>query len=55
MQIALLGIESGSLFAVNEQSKAGKRRDYCIKMCHGVSRISDRERFTISVIFHDAK
>jgi hypothetical protein len=54
-EVVSLGIGHGALFAVNDRPKAGTRGDYRVKMRHGVSRIRRGERFTLGVIFHDAK
>ena len=43
------------IFAVNERPVQGKRGPYRVKMRHGVSRLRSGERFTLGVIFHDAK
>lgn len=54
-EVVSLGIGQGALFAVNDRPKAGTRGDYRVKMRHGVSRIRQGERFTLGLIFHDAK
>lgn len=54
-EVVQLGMGHGALFAVNDRPKAGTRGDYRVKMRHGVSRIRDGERFTLGIIFHDAK
>ncbi|CAN7425853.1 2OG-Fe(II) oxygenase [Aminobacter sp. LjRoot7] len=54
-EVVPLGIGHGALFAVNDRPKAGSRGDYRVKMRHGVSRIRSGERFTMGIIFHDAK
>ncbi|MDR7224178.1 2OG-Fe(II) oxygenase [Aminobacter aminovorans] len=54
-EVVPLGIGHGALFAVNDRPKAGSRGDYRVKMRHGVSRIRFGERFTLGIIFHDAK
>lgn len=43
------------IFAVNERPMQGKRGTYRVKMRHGVSRLRRGERFTLGLIFHDAK
>ena len=43
------------VFAVRERPVAGSRGTYRVNMRHGVSRIRSGERFTLGVIFHDAK
>lgn len=54
-EVVSLGIGQGALFAVNDRPKAGSRGNYRVKMRHGVSRIRSGERFTLGIIFHDAK
>ncbi len=43
------------IFAVNERPMQGKRGTYRVKLRHGVSRLRGGERFTLGLIFHDAK
>lgn len=43
------------IFAVNERPVRGSKSVYRVKMRHGVSRIRSGERFTLGIIFHDAK
>lgn len=43
------------IFAVNERPMQGKRGLYRVKLRHGVSRLHSGERYTLGVIFHDAK
>ncbi|MBN8891777.1 MAG: proline hydroxylase [Rhodospirillales bacterium 70-18] len=43
------------IFAVNHRPVAGRRGDYRVALRHGVSRIRSGARFTLGVIFHDAK
>ena len=43
------------VFAVNERPVRGRRGVYRVAMRHGVSRIRSGQRFTLGVIFHDAK
>ena len=54
-EVVPLHMGCGALFAVNDRPKAGSRGDYRVKMRHGVSRIRSGERFTLGIIFHDAK
>ena len=46
---------AGVIFAVNQRPVGGTRGDYRVAMRHGVSRLHSGERFTLGVIFHDAK
>ncbi len=41
-------------FAVNDRPVAGTRGDYRVKMRHGVSTVTDGERYVLGLIFHDA-
>jgi len=43
------------IFAVNQRPVQGKRGPYRVTMRHGVSRLTGGQRFTLGVIFHDAK
>jgi uncharacterized protein len=42
-------------FAVNDRPVEGARGFFRVKMRHGVSELRSGERFTLGVIFHDAK
>src|SRR5262245_11540184 len=42
-------------FAVNDRPVEGRRGFFRVKMRHGVSELSSGERYTLGVIFHDAK
>jgi hypothetical protein len=41
-------------FAVNERPVKGIKRDYRVKMRHGVSPLTAGHRYTVGLIFHDA-
>lgn len=43
------------VFAVNQRPVRGTRGVYRVAMRHGVSRIRSGQRFTLGIIFHDAK
>jgi uncharacterized protein len=45
----------GVIFAVNQRPVRGTRSIYRVAMRHGVSRLRSGQRFTLGVIFHDAK
>jgi hypothetical protein len=45
----------GVIFAVNQRPVVGKRGPYRVTMRHGVSRLRSGSRFTLGIIFHDAK
>jgi hypothetical protein len=43
------------IFAVNQRPMQGKRGIYRVTMRHGVSRLKSGRRFSMGVIFHDAR
>jgi len=43
------------IFAVNERPVRGTHGYYRVKMRHGVSRLRSGSRFTLGIIFHDAR
>ena len=43
------------IFAVNQRPVQGKRGTYRVTMRHGVSRLKSGQRFSLGIIFHDAK
>jgi hypothetical protein len=45
----------GVIFAVNQRPVHGTRGVYRVAMRHGVSRLRHGNRFTLGIIFHDAK
>ena len=45
----------GVVFAVNQRPVQGARGAYRVTMRHGVSRLYSGQRFTLGIIFHDAK
>jgi uncharacterized protein len=45
----------GVIFTVNERPVQGTRGTYRVKMRHGVSKLIVGARYTLGVIFHDAK
>jgi hypothetical protein len=44
----------GVVFAVNSRPMRGTRGDYRVKLRHGVSKITERHRHMLGIIFHDA-
>jgi len=54
---SVLPLAQGDLavFAVNHRPVRGVRGDYRVAMRHGASTLRSGERFTLGVIFHDAK
>jgi len=55
--VAVVPLEQGMgvIFPVNHRPVKGTRGTYRVKMRHGVSRVRSGRRFTMGVIFHDAK
>jgi hypothetical protein len=43
------------IFPVRQRPVQGSRGIYRVNMRHGVSRIRSGSRFTLGIIFHDAK
>jgi hypothetical protein len=43
------------IFAVNQRPIQGKRGTYRVTLRHGVSRVKSGRRFTLGIIFHDAR
>ena len=43
------------IFPVIDRPVAGTRGTYRVAMRHGVSRLRSGERYTLGIIFHDAK
>lgn len=54
-EVVLLRQGQGVIFAVNQRPMKGSRGYYRVAMRHGVSRLRSGERYTLGVIFHDAK
>ena len=50
-----LRMGDGVVFAVNHRPVRGTRGVYRVTMRHGVSRIRSGRRYTLGIIFHDAK
>jgi hypothetical protein len=55
VEVAPLQQGEAVVFAVNERPVGGTRGVYRVAMRHGVSRIRSGQRFTLGIIFHDAK
>jgi len=55
--VAVVPLEQGMgvIFPVHHRPVKGTRGTYRVKMRHGVSRVRSGQRFTMGVIFHDAK
>src|SRR6185369_1547673 len=45
----------GVVFAVNQRPVQGKKNVYRVNLRHGVSRLRSGSRYTLGIIFHDAK
>ena len=45
----------GVVFAVNHRPVKGKKSVYRVNLRHGVSRLRSGSRYTLGIIFHDAK
>jgi hypothetical protein len=45
----------GVVFAVNQRPVQGKKSVYRVKLRHGVSRLRSGSRYTLGIIFHDAR
>jgi hypothetical protein len=45
----------GVVFAVSHRPVEGARGSYRVTMRHGVSRLRRGSRFTLGIIFHDAR
>jgi hypothetical protein len=43
------------IFAVNQRPVQGVRSSYRVKLKHGVSRVRSGHRWTLGIIFHDAR
>ena len=54
-EVVPLGAGQGVIFPVRERPVSGTRGYYRVNMRHGVSRLHGGERFTLGIIFHDAK
>jgi uncharacterized protein len=55
VEVVSLTQGDGVIFAVRERPVQGTRGTYRVNLRHGVSRVRSGERFTLGVIFHDAK
>ena len=54
-EVVPLGQGDAVVFAVHHRPVHGTRGTYRVTMRHGVSRLRSGERYTLGVIFHDAK
>lgn len=53
--VAKLQMGQAVIFAVNERPRQGSRGYHRVKLRHGVSEILTGDRYTLGIIFHDAK
>jgi len=54
-EVVTLAQGAAVIFAVNQRPVRGKRGIYRVTMRHGVSRLKSGRRFSLGIIFHDAK
>lgn len=54
-EVVPLGLGDAVVFAVSHRPVQGTRGTYRVNLRHGVSRLHGGQRFTLGVIFHDAK
>jgi hypothetical protein len=45
----------GVVFAVHRRPVQGRKSVYRVNLCHGVSRLRSGSRYTLGIIFHDAR
>ena len=55
VEVVPLGKGQAVIFAVNHRPVAGSKGTYRVTMRHGVSKIRTGSRFTLGIIFHDAR
>ena len=55
VEVVALEQGEGAVFAVNQRPARGARGLYRVAMRHGVSRVRSGRRFTLGIIFHDAR
>jgi hypothetical protein len=55
VEVVPLGQGMGVIFPVYHRPVKGARGTYRVNMRHGVSRVRSGQRFTMGIIFHDAK
>jgi uncharacterized protein len=55
VEVVPLGQGQAVIFAVHQRPVLGSRGYHRVNMRHGVSRIRSGKRFTVGIIFHDAK
>jgi hypothetical protein len=55
VEVAQLRQGDAVIFPVHHRPVKGARGDYRVNMRHGVSRLRSGSRYTLGIIFHDAK
>jgi hypothetical protein len=55
VEVVALGQGDAVIFAVSHRPVQGTRGAYRVNMRHGVSRLRSGERYTLGIIFHDAR
>lgn len=55
VEVVPLGQGMGVIFPVHHRPVKGTRGTYRVNMRHGISRLRSGQRFTMGIIFHDAK
>ena len=55
LEVVPLAQGEGAIFAVRDRPVRGTRGTYRVTLRHGVSRVRAGERFTLGIIFHDAR
>lgn len=55
VEVVPLGLGDAAIFAVADRPFTSKRGYARVKMRHGVSRVWSGERYTLGIIFHDAR
>jgi hypothetical protein len=55
VEVVPLARGDAAIFAGAVRPVSGTRGDYRVKMRHGVSRVGAGARYTLGIIFHDAR
>ena len=55
VEVVALQQGEGLIFAVSRRPVSGSRGSYRVTMRHGISRLRSGRRFTLGIIFHDAR
>jgi hypothetical protein len=54
-EVVPLALGDAVVFAVHQRPVTGTRGDYRVNLRHGVSRLRRGARYTLGIIFHDAR